>query len=318
MSGKAADYVKSMLDEVDDDASPGPAEPPPVAGGAAGDSGSGSGQVFDPKNVKVKDEKPLTPGERKAALEAVKKAGNWKVAVSSEYYDFFSNGDLDEVRDLAARMDIMFEAYRKVFSLKSDPKRPFPVWLYKNHREFAEKTQVPDGVAGFSTTARRIECACPPAPALSLTTERVLFHEGTHQFQGLAFGDNLWRASISFVEGLAVYFEASQINGRTLTTDQIPRDRLLSVKRAIQSGDFHPARRAPRRPDAKNFGGLHYAHAWSLIYFLCYGTNGGLERAQKVPTRASRRAADVKLFEKLFNKPMREIEDAWKAYVLSL
>src|SRR5581483_9231228 len=108
----------------------------------------------------------------------------------------------------------------------------------------------------------------------------TLLHEGAHQFEGLAFGDNLWRASIWFVEGLAVYFESSEFQDRKLVTDLVNADRLKDVQRALKAGDFIPLGELIRT-DQKNFTALHYAHAWSLIYFLCHGTKGGLERVKK-------------------------------------
>ncbi len=299
---------------------PPPAPPRPAPGAVRSSlstprpSTSETGRVFDPKRVRVKEEKPLSAAERKAALELARKTGGWKVAVASKHYDFLSNGEPEEVKDLAARMDIMFDAYRSVFPLASEPRRPFPVWLYEDHAAFVRATGAAEGTAGFYDGEKIVAFH---GTYYSLTTERVLYHEGTHQFQGLAFGENLWRASIWFVEGLAVYFEASQIDGRSLATDLIPRDRLASVKRAIKSGDFIPLDELIKA-DARSFTGLHYAHAWSLIYFLCYGTNGGLERLKKYYEGLKAGKDGVKLFEELFNKPMHEIEDAWKAYVLSL
>jgi hypothetical protein len=149
-----------------------------------------------------------------------------------------------------------------------------------------------------------------------LTTQSVLFHEGTHQFQGLVLGRNMWRAKIWLIEGLAVYFEACKVQGRRLNV-KIPRSRLGAVKRAIRSGSYVPLATLIRM-EQRQFGALHYAHAWSLIHFLVNGARGGKKRFIEYWEKTKEGGHDgVTLFEEIFNKPMSEIEAAWKDYVLN-
>lgn len=266
-----------------------------------------------PRMRSPKDEKPLTPEEHKAAVDEAKKAGGWSVAHSSKHYDFFSNGPVDEVKKLASTMDRMCEEYKDIFAYKPELTRSFPVHLFANQQEFMAKTGHGPGVGGFYDGERIVGFH---GNLGSLTPQSVLFHEGTHQFQGLVFGQNMWRAKIWFIEGLAVFFESSTIDGKKLN-QQIPQQRLSNVKRAIQSGSYvHLADLI--RMEQREFGAIHYAHAWSLIYFLCNGTKGGLERFKKYFEGVKEGKEGVKLFEDLFSKPIDEIETAWKAYVLGM
>lgn len=258
---------------------------------------------------------PLSPEEREKQLEAGKQSGGWKVAFSSKYYDFFSNGALDEVKEWAAVLDLMCDEYKRIFKFDEEITRPFPVHLYANQQEFMSRTGQGPGTGGFYDGKKIVGFH---GGLGSLTTLSVLFHEGTHQFQGLVMGQNMWRAKIWLIEGLAVFFEASEVQGRKLNTGAIPATRLANVKRAITSGSYVHLRDLIRMDQAQ-FGALHYAHAWSLIYFLVHGTKGGKKRFVEYWEQVKAGHDDqVALFEQLFDKPMEEIEAAWKEYVLRL
>lgn len=257
---------------------------------------------------------PLSPEERAAQVEQEKQKGGWAVAHSSKYYDFYSNGPRDEVLLLARTMDLMCDEFKKVFQFEQEITRSFPVWLYGSQQEFMSRTGHGPGTGGFYD-GRKIVGFHGKSGGLS--TQGVLFHEGTHQFQGLCMGQNMWRAKIWLIEGLAVFFEASEVQGRRLAVGAIPKDRLAHVKRAISSNSYVPLRDLIRMDQAQ-FGALHYAHAWSLIYFLVNGTQGGKRRFVEYWERAKLGEAGVPLFEELFDRPIEEIEAAWKQYVLQL
>lgn len=258
---------------------------------------------------------PLTPEQRAAGLERGKQAGGWKVAYSSNYYDFFSNGPEGEVRTLARTMDLMCDEFKDVFKFEQEITRPFPVHLYGSQQEFMQRTGQGPGTGGFYDGSKIVAFH---GTLGNLTTQSVLFHEGTHQFEGLVMGRNMWKAKIWLIEGLAVFFEASEVQGKRLKLPVIPKGRLANVKRAIQSGQYVPLRTLIRMEQAQ-FGALHYAHAWSLIHFLLYGAKGGKKRFVEYWERTKLGKDDpVALFEELFDRPMLEIEDAWKQYVLRL
>ena len=258
---------------------------------------------------------PLSPEEREKQLEQGKQAGGWKVGYSSKYYDFFSNGPLPEVKEWAAVLDLMCDEYKRIFKFEQEITRPFPVHLYANQQEFMSRTGHGPGTGGFYDGRKIVGFH---GGLGSLTTLSVLFHEGTHQFQGLVMGQNMWRAKIWLIEGLAVFFEASEVQGKKLNTGAIPASRLANVKRAITSGSYVHLRDLIRMDQAQ-FGALHYAHAWSLIYFLVHGTKGGKKRFVEYWEQVKAGHDDqVALFEELFDRPMEEIEAAWKDYVLKL
>jgi hypothetical protein len=255
----------------------------------------------------------LSDAERKAQLANNKTQGSWSVAYSSKEYDFYSNGPEPEVRKLAKTLDRMHAEYKRIFKFDQDSTRPFPVHLYGSQREFMSRTRKGPGTGGFYDGHKIVGFH---GKLGSLSTESVLFHEGTHQFQGLVLGRNMWKAKIWLIEGLAVYFEACKVEGRKVKVE-IPKSRLSSVRRAIRAGNHVPLATLIRMEQAQ-FGALHYAHAWSLIHFLVNGAKGGKKRFIEYWEKTKEGHEGVKLFEDLFNRPMSDIEAAWKDYVLKL
>ncbi len=259
--------------------------------------------------------KAPTPEERKANLARLKASGSWKVGHSSKYYDLYSNGPEAEVKKLGKTMDEMCEEFKKIFAHKEEITQPFPIHLYASQQEFMSRTGRGQGVGGYYDGRKIVAFH---GTLGGLTTESVLFHEGTHQFQGLVMGRNMWRAKIWFIEGLAVFFEASEFGKGKVRTGVIPKSRLANLKRAINSGTYVPLSQLLEMQQAQ-FGALHYAHAWGLIYFLVNGTKGGKERFKEYFFR--QRDGDPnpsKSFEELFNKPIDVIEKHWKEYIKNL
>lgn len=258
---------------------------------------------------------PLSKAERAAQLAQAQQQGSWTRALSSKYYDFYSNGEEPEVAKLARTLDLMCEEFQRIFKFEQEITRPFPVHLYGSQQEFMSRTGKGQGVGGFYDGSKIVAFHGTTG---SLSTQSTLFHEGTHQFQGLVLGRNMWRAKIWLIEGLAVFFEACEPAGKRMRTNIIPKARLAHVRRAIRSGSYvrlHDLIRMEQR----EFGALHYAHAWSLIHFLVHGAKGGRKRFLEYWERTKTGGHDpVKSFEELFDKPIDEIEAAWKDYVLKL
>ena len=300
---KAVPILKEILEDMDDDeaALPAPCDPPTA------DRGASTGQVFDPTR-KIREDKPES--DRSTALETMRRTNSFVRSFQSKHYDYVSNGPPDEVKDLAAKMEQMFEAYKKVLPVANDPKRATPVFLYRNAYDFQYATKLPEGVAGFYDGEK---IAAMHAPCYTLTTDRVLYHEGAHQFEAFALGDALPRAGVWFLEGLAVAFESCQVDPKGGAIEVTPKERLRVVQRAMRAGTHVPLAELIGT-EAKDFTGLHYSHAWTLVQYL-----------RSEPDRLGRYVEGLKagkqgapLLEEIFKKPLPEIEKDWIAYVLQL
>lgn len=254
---------------------------------------------------------PESPEERKAKVDQLKASGPWKHAHMSKYYNFFSNGPIDETKTLASTMDKACVTFKKIFDYKPEIVRSFPIFMYASQQEFQQRTGRGQGVGGYYTSQGQI------FSFHSRRAQGTLLHEGTHQFQGLALGRNMWSAKIWFIEGLAVYFEGSKVRKKDLDTSPIPKDRLAHVKRSISSKNHIPIATLIRMEQAE-FGAVHYAHAWSLIYFFVNGTKGGRERFKQYFEGVKEGRDGLKMFEEIFNKPIPVIEKAWLEYIKKL
>ena len=302
---KAVAVLKDVLDDMEDDdaALPNMSDPPTV------ERGAGTGQVFDPKLVKVHEDKP--EGDRRTALETMRRTNGFIGVFSAKHYDYVSNGPLDEVKDLAARMETMFEAYKKVLPIANDPKRATPIFLYRNAYDFQYATKMPEGVAGFYDGDK---IAAMHANCYTLTTDKVLYHEGAHQFEAFALGEALPRAGIWFLEGLAVTFESCQVDPKGGAAIELaPKERLRVVQRAMKAGTHVPLAELIAA-EAKAFSGFHHSHAWTLVQFL----RSEPDRLAKYVEGLKAGKQGAPLLEEIFKKPLPEIEKSWIAYVLQL
>jgi hypothetical protein len=301
---QAVPVLKAILEDMEDD----DAVLPNMCDPFTAERGNGTGQVFDSKFVTIHEDKPES--DRRAALETLRRTRNFVSTHSTKHYDYCSNGPIDEVKDLAARMEQMFEAYKKVLPVANDPKRATPILLYRNAYDFQYATKMPEGVAGFYDGDK---IAAMHGNYYTLTTDKVLYHEGAHQFEAFALGDALPRAGTWFLEGLAVVFESCQVDPKGGAIEVTPKERLRVVQRAMKAGTHIPLADLIAT-ESKGFTGFHYSHAYTFVQFL---------RAE--PDRLSRYVEGLKagkqgapLLEEVFKKPLPEIEKDWIAYVLGL
>ena len=100
----------------------------------------------------------------------------------SKHYNVFSNGPEQEADHYAKMMDVTLREYRRIFAYKKPLPQPFTIELYKNQQEFMAREGQGPGVGGFYDGRRIVTYHEKTAGSGTVGT---LFHEGTHQFQGL-------------------------------------------------------------------------------------------------------------------------------------
>ncbi|MCZ6603197.1 MAG: hypothetical protein O6952_09335, partial [Planctomycetota bacterium] len=143
------------------------------------------------------------------------------------------------------------------------------VYVYRTQKEFMEKEGRGPNTGGFfRINTGSIHAYHGPFGATG-NTIAVLGHEYTHKWESMIV-DN-WKNMPPWIyEGLAVYFGDGIIvpagKGKA-KTHQIPRDRLRVVQRAIVDKRYIKVADLIRTPPGR-FSGFHYAHAWSVIYFM--------------------------------------------------
>ena len=144
---------------------------------------------------------------------------------------------------------------------------------------------------------------------------RVLAHEGTHQFitlvTKLTHQPPLW-----FHEGLATYFETASWEKGKLTLGALNRERLSALAPMCSEGRFAPMIPLRHLLAAREFTPLHYAEAWSFVYFLLRAEDGrNADVLNRYFILIQQREDPVKAFAKAFRAPLDKVEKAWRTYV---
>ncbi len=146
---------------------------------------------------------------------------------------------------------------------------------------------------------------------------QVLAHEGFHQFIGYELGQQIptW-----LNEGMAQFFETSQIEYGRLKTGQIARSKLSAAQYLIRAG------RAPSvtdllEMDRQAFYGdaqVNYPMSWALVYYLMTRDGPGFEYS-----RFHRYLQDIKFnydsissFQRRFGRDSYQWESDFQHYIL--
>lgn len=197
--------------------------------------------------------------------------------ILTENYEIWCDSTPEMANYYAGVMEAFFAEYSRIF-----PKKHFPrvnaqkgerslVYIHRNHQQFMDWTGNGPNIGGFYQPWDRVVVAYHGSFGVTGSTDEVLAHEGTHQFQGIIF-KSLSNAPVWIIEGMACYFgDGTEYNGRSVTMNVVPRDRLVGLKRAIRNGTYCDVKTLIRLPRGF-FSGFHYGHAWGIIYWCLYGS----------------------------------------------
>jgi len=248
--------------------------------------------------------KPLRPqppaGEPKPKAEPVDPADDawyddhttvmtWEAAQAtpyeSQFYKIYTNLKPEFAKKYGAMMDVYNKmGFQRVFNAAENLKNGFPkgkIYIYPSHEAFKSGEGMGDGVGGYYQPGQNRVVCYHGRFGMSGTTRTVLAHEGTHQFEDFVIPGKMWNAPVWIIEGFAVFFESAIYDAKTnkVKIGNIPRDRLMNLKQGIARNDYI---RLPEliRTSQPAFTGYHYAHAWSLIYFMIYG--GKTDKQRKI------------------------------------
>lgn len=200
-------------------------------------------------------------------------------AIITPNYVIYCNSTEENAKYYSDVMEALYRAYDKVFIEKYWPRKfkkfaRSEVYIHANHQQFMDWTGNGPGIGGFYNMIRQDVTAFHGSFGTTGSTEEVLAHEGAHQFEGMIF-KFLPALPIWFVEGLAVYFgDGSKISRRKVEINEIPRDRLVGLKQAIEDGNYCDLRKLLRIPQSR-FGGFFYGHAWGVLFWCLYGHEYG-------------------------------------------
>jgi hypothetical protein len=246
----------------------------------------------------------------------------WKV--ETKYYRVACNVSEAKCKAYGAYLDALCEHLSGFFRVRGRPPR-MVVYVFRKREEFE----------GFSRsigyTPRRTELGYytrtggfPFTATYRLNlygwfaTENVLAHECTHQFVDLAVP---FRVPVWLNEGLAVYFESSEWDGKKLETGKMPKIRLASLKARIRKDADLPLKDVILA-GRKEFTTQHYAAAWSLVHFLIHGDKNRYRESFNAYFLALQRGVPrLVAFEGTIGREFKSWEDLqerWRKYVLGL
>ncbi len=241
----------------------------------------------------------------------------------------------------ALMLELIFEAYSKVFPWKTDPKLVNRVFVFSSTARFnrfnvAIGEDESDAAGLYLPGCRLLIINADPGSEKPNTygfTDDVidtLFHEAFHQFMHLHVDD----APVWFDEGLADYFGPSkQVKKKKLAVGVVGRSATLEtrfdrIRDVVNGRDNYPV--TPLAEflllDSKGFRDgrelNHYAQGWSLIHFLLHGKSMGKKGRKLVKgyfnalkKGQTREEAHAKTFGSV---DLSKLERAWIDYVKRL
>lgn len=240
----------------------------------------------------------------------------------SKYYKITSNTRQKYIKVYAIMLDKFFEKYVKVFRFSKTLKRRLPVYIYANHQQFMSMERKPPGVGGFfqwgGGGAKVV--AYHGTFGQSGNTFTVLAHECTHQFENLVLGGtSMRRTPMWIIEGLAVFFESAyyDVANKKVIIGTIPYDRLGTVKRMIRRGNYIRIQELIRTGQAQ-FTAIHYAHAWSIIYWMVYTNSRNRKIFMKIWETCKQGGLSEKQLKDIIKVDFGKWEEVWKDWVMKL
>jgi hypothetical protein len=191
----------------------------------------------------------------------------------SRFYLIYTNIKPEYAKRYGLMMDVYSLKYRRVFNAEKNIRGAIPkgkIYIYPDQQSFMAGEKVSEGVGGFYQPGQNRVVCYHGRFGPTGTTRTVLVHEATHQFEDFVLPGKMWFAPIWIVEGFAVFFESAKWDGKEVNIGHVPHDRLMNLKQGIAANNYIHLPELIRTEHAA-FTGYHYAHAWSLIYYMLYG-----------------------------------------------
>ena len=202
----------------------------------------------------------------------------WKETFTCETANYIVTTPVsqDLADDIGKHAELIRKTYTKIFPEIVKEKRKFPIIVYANDAEYHKNGGPPSAGGHYSSFMRKLYLFQYPEDK---DTKLVLYHEGFHQF----LDDYLDDAPQWFNEGLGDFFGPSLYippkkasMGAQGSMQLRPNPwRLKTIQAAIQVGKVrHFADlmlMSQEEMYQEEWAGIHYAEAWSIIYFLVRG-----------------------------------------------
>ncbi len=249
---------------------------------------------------------------------------------ASHHYHIYTNLSREETVPFGRHMDAVFGQYERRFADYTQRDAGLmPLYLFRHQTEYLDFMQHHGidarGTGGMFFVTHSVRGLATWTQGHSRSqTLRTIQHEGFHQFAWSYLGPNLptWMN-----EGLAQYFEDAVLLDHGMELGLGDPDRIALVRDALQyqwAVDMdellslnNQQWTAALRADGSR-AELHYAQAWSMVYYMIHGDDGRYLGSFEVYLRLlSEGHPHTKAFRSAFGFAALEgIEKRWRNFAL--
>jgi hypothetical protein len=252
--------------------------------------------------------------------------------LSSKHYDMKTSATKEQGQELLDFMELVHQTYTSLLKPENPAeveKRKFTVLMYRDSEEYV-KAGAPAGSGAYYNGRELVGW-------YDATFMRPFYaHEGMHQFTD-ATSKNFKDFHMWFTEGIADCIGNCEVREKKLymcvKSGMIARMRLQLIQAAVRQGATYPLRELMMlsKNEFMRNADLCYAQSWSFCHFLMTYPKEE-DRSAQLPNGRFRKnlamyyeavraggTTHAKAWEEAFaGIPLRELEDAWKKYVLEL
>jgi len=250
--------------------------------------------------------------------------------IETRHYVVHSDLPSDLTRDLAVRLDAMYDEYARrlvAFSSAATPER-FNVYVFSNRKEYAKLTgnRFPN-TGGIFISSQNLLAGFIEGQGRD-ALRRTLQHEAFHQFAYTMISPNL---PVWLNEGLAQVFEEGIFTGKDFVLGQVPPRRIRQLQSDIAEGRFIQFKQMLSMDDAawaqnlndRAIATAQYNQAWAMVHFLIYalddqGQPRYRDRLLSLLTRIHNRQDPQAAFEQCFGENIAGFENRFRENVASI
>lgn len=197
--------------------------------------------------------------------------------IETPHYLVKCNSTEKVARQYSLLLEDLYDAYTEMFPTTEFPRlveEKGRVFIFRNRDEFMDFNLGPtESAGGYYAPWDRAVRAYHGSFGVTGSTEEVLAHEVTHQFQGVIMR-NMMTVPKWLIEGMAVYYgDGTKFTPGGVKLHGIPHERLKTLKQAIRTGRYDPLKKMFMYNAPTPIEGYH--QGWGVIYWCLQGEKYG-------------------------------------------